>query len=458
MDGKKKPPTGASGEYRLDIPMPAGSSLVPRPMSVAPPTNDSVPIRIDSGAPFPVISMPPGAMSAPTIRIADSTHSSGPPSFAPSLAPPPLSLRPQPASPKTRRAFIVVLLLVAAALAIVRPTLQDLGIGGTAARRVAPVGAFAQTFDVNQFQRGNMHTHTTLSDGLDPPRDVIEWYRDHGYQFLALTDHDKVDDLAPFEDLETSGFVLLPAEEVTSRVGSDKSPVHVNGICIGKRIPSGQFDDVRSALADAVGAIRAQQGFVIVNHPNFKWGASTSDIASLGGAYSLEIWSGHPDVSQLGDPTHPSHEEIWDELLARGRDVGAIGADDMHRLTPERSPEKEPLPGRAWVETFGAETTREAICDALMANRMYVSSGVAFRRIALTASTLSVWVGDSRARVEFVGNGGQVLSRGRVAAGGNVADGYLASYTLQGGESYVRARAMVEGVGAAWTQAYRTAK
>ena len=37
--------------------------------------------------------------------------------------------------------------------------------------------------------RGNLHTHTTQSDGRSTPEAVSAWYRAHGYDFLAITDH-----------------------------------------------------------------------------------------------------------------------------------------------------------------------------------------------------------------------------------------------------------------------------
>ena len=37
--------------------------------------------------------------------------------------------------------------------------------------------------------KGNTHTHTLNSDGDSTPDDVVRWYREHGYQFLVLTDH-----------------------------------------------------------------------------------------------------------------------------------------------------------------------------------------------------------------------------------------------------------------------------
>lgn len=38
--------------------------------------------------------------------------------------------------------------------------------------------------------KGNLHAHTTFSDGRWPVAEVIERYRELGYDFLAITDHD----------------------------------------------------------------------------------------------------------------------------------------------------------------------------------------------------------------------------------------------------------------------------
>ncbi|MBW3597379.1 MAG: histidinol-phosphatase, partial [Planctomycetes bacterium] len=37
--------------------------------------------------------------------------------------------------------------------------------------------------------KGNIHTHSLWSDGNDFPEMIAEWYRTHGYNFLALSDH-----------------------------------------------------------------------------------------------------------------------------------------------------------------------------------------------------------------------------------------------------------------------------
>jgi predicted metal-dependent phosphoesterase TrpH len=40
--------------------------------------------------------------------------------------------------------------------------------------------------------RANLHAHTTKSDGNLSPEKCVEFYRNAGYQVLAITDHDHV--------------------------------------------------------------------------------------------------------------------------------------------------------------------------------------------------------------------------------------------------------------------------
>src|SRR5436190_8982903 len=40
-----------------------------------------------------------------------------------------------------------------------------------------------------KYWKGNLHTHSFWSDGDDFPEMIADWYRDKGYQFLSLTDH-----------------------------------------------------------------------------------------------------------------------------------------------------------------------------------------------------------------------------------------------------------------------------
>ena len=75
-----------------------------------------------------------------------------------------------------------------------RPNTIRLVLGATlaialvAATRVSP-RPLDQDTRPPVWLKGNTHTHTIESDGDSTPDESCAWYREHGYQFLVLTDH-----------------------------------------------------------------------------------------------------------------------------------------------------------------------------------------------------------------------------------------------------------------------------
>src|SRR5689334_9193303 len=81
-----------------------------------------------------------------------------------------------------------------------------------------------------RWYKGNTHTHTLNSDGDSAPDEVVRWYREHGYRFLVLTDHNfltAVDGLNAVHGADDQ-FLVLKGEEVTDRFG--EKPIHINGL------------------------------------------------------------------------------------------------------------------------------------------------------------------------------------------------------------------------------------
>ena len=66
--------------------------------------------------------------------------------------------------------------------------------------------------DTSWYQ-GYTHTHTLESDGDSPPEYVVRWYKEHGYSFLVLSDHNVLTDPAPLSHLTDPDFILIPGEE-----------------------------------------------------------------------------------------------------------------------------------------------------------------------------------------------------------------------------------------------------
>lgn len=78
--------------------------------------------------------------------------------------------------------------------------------------------------------KGQLHTHTTISDGTLRPQEVADAYASMGFDFLAFTDHDHLlrpADLRRLREVK-SDMVLFFGIELT--VPCSKGYVHVNRI------------------------------------------------------------------------------------------------------------------------------------------------------------------------------------------------------------------------------------
>ncbi len=291
--------------------------------------------------------------------------------------------------------------------------------------------------------KGNTHTHTTESDGDSPPEVVARWYRDHGYDFLVLSDHNVFTDPETLAHLQDSTFLLIPGEEVTSSFES--KPVHVNGLNIPGVIEARTGATLLQTLQRNIDAVREVEGVPHINHPNFRWALGVDVLAAVEHDRLIEIFNGHPLAHNEGGGDHPSMEEVWDTLLTRGKRVFGIATDDAHHFQGEFAPDRS-NPGRGWVAVRTDALEPIAIMHALEAGHFYASTGVALDDVVITARRLEVHVrprNDFTYTTTFLGEGGEVL----LATGDNPA-----VYELDRETAYVRARVMDSGGARAWVQ------
>ena len=92
------------------------------------------------------------------------------------------------------------------------------------------LGAAQAPQPVPQWFKGNTHTHTLESDGDSTPEEVTRWYKEHGYHFLVLSDHNVLTAVGGLNAryAEPGRFTLIRGEEVTSAF--EGKAIHVNGI------------------------------------------------------------------------------------------------------------------------------------------------------------------------------------------------------------------------------------
>jgi hypothetical protein len=293
--------------------------------------------------------------------------------------------------------------------------------------------------------KGNTHTHTLNSDGDSTPDDVVRWYREHGYQFLVLTDHNYLTSVDGLNALHAADdrFLLIRGEEVTDRFG-DK-PIHVNGLDLSQTVQPQGGQSVVDVLQRNVDAIRKERGIPHINHPNFRWAMTPDELRQVRNTRLFEIYNGHPQVNNIGGGGVPGLEEIWDAVLSAGQSIYGIAVDDAHVFKEPGNPNVAG-PGRGWIVVRAPRLNAASLMQALERGDFYASTGVVLDDVRADAKVMTISVKPdswSKYRIQFIGRQGRVLRE--------VAEP-TATYTIIGDEGYVRARVVESNGRYAWTQ------
>ena len=152
--------------------------------------------------------------------------------------------------------------------------------------------------------KGNVHTHTTKSDGDADPEVVVEWYKNHDYDFLVLSDHNHRTIIDGYSD----ALILIPGEEVSARILGGDIPIHLNGIGISRVVEPIDAGGVVETLQANVDLITEAGGIASLNHPNASWAYDHKDIVQIEGATLLEVYNGWPGSNSEGAPGKYSGE------------------------------------------------------------------------------------------------------------------------------------------------------
>ncbi len=296
--------------------------------------------------------------------------------------------------------------------------------------------------------KGNLHTHSLWSDGDQFPEMIAEWYSQHGYNFLALSDHNVLSNgmrwmrysdivnrsdtgiLDRYKDrfgshwVETKGdpeskefavrlkpldefrclveqanqFILIQAEEVSD--SAEGKPVHINVTNVQELFEPAKGATVREAMANNLRAIVAKEKesgrelLPHLNHPNFGYAVTAEDLAHVVQERFFEVHNGHPGVNQLGDSKHISIERMWDVANAirltqlNAEPLFGVGTDDTHEY--HNLPGARP--GRGWVMVRSRFLTPEYLIRAMKQGDFYASSGVELGDVQFDATTRKLTV------------------------------------------------------------------
>ena len=241
------------------------------------------------------------------------------------------------------------------------------------------------------FYRGNLHAHSSRSDGSRSPEQVVNDYKGRGYDFISLTDHflpathfrendPCFIDVTDVREFDCDDFVTIPGAEVHGRAMENGELWHfvANGLPLDfpAWTPEESGIDIARRAVDA-GA------FVSLAHPHWNAVSEIDALAVSDVVHSVEIYNHASEVGvKRGYGLHQA-----EVLLAKGYRLSLNATDDAHFTNPV-STFMDGFGG--WVQVKAPSLTAEALVAALKAGEFYASQGPEFHHIEMIDNTIQI--------------------------------------------------------------------
>ncbi|MEM7110802.1 MAG: CehA/McbA family metallohydrolase [Chloroflexota bacterium] len=230
-----------------------------------------------------------------------------------------------------------------------------------------------------KFWRGNLHTHSTRSDGMRTPEAVCRFYRENGYDFIAVTDHFlahyeyPIVDTTPFRQ---DDFTTIIGAELHAGQTELGNLWHI--LAVGLPLDFNPPTEAETGPQIAARALDAG-AFVAAAHP--QWYTLTErDVVSLGDIHAIEIYN----AACRGLNDRADSWYLMDMMLAQGRRYSGCATDDAH-FNPEFGAEL-----KGWVYIKAEALTPEALLQALKSGSYYSSTGLQIHDIQVTKEEVIV--------------------------------------------------------------------
>lgn len=214
-----------------------------------------------------------------------------------------------------------------------------------------------------RFWKGNLHTHSTRSDGKLDPEEVCRRYREKGYDFLCLSDHflEKYD--FPITDttgFSTPAFTTIPGAELHAMATESGEHWHILAVGLPANFAPPAADETGPELAER--AFRAG-AFTVIPHPEW-YGLTTMDAGTIANAHAVEVYN-HTSLIHSG---RGGGAYFLDYLLTTGRRINALACDDAHWNVPGDE-NRDAFGG--WVMVKSKDNSPTALIAALKAGHYY---------------------------------------------------------------------------------------
>lgn len=221
-----------------------------------------------------------------------------------------------------------------------------------------------------QWLKGNLHTHSNESDGQPSPQQIVDIYAEAAYDFLAITDHNRLTDV---QSLDSKGLTLIPGCELNG--GRGELGQHYHLVLIGQRQPAPVNGDM--AIQEIIDLALTVGEICWIAHPS--WSAITSrDLQPLRGTLGIEVYNTtcHHGIGRGESAVQ------WDELLVRGQRPLGLAVDDAHW-------HYEDAVG-GWIMARVASRDPQDVLAAIRGGMFYASNGPIIESLQFEGRTLSL--------------------------------------------------------------------
>ena len=349
-------------------------------------------------------------------------------------------------------------------------------------------------FGEGNWYKGNLHAHTVTSDGKLTAEKSVLIYKQHGYSFMCLSDHDIYTDLRG--KLDSEDFITLPSVEASVRLidSTVMANINVDRFTEGKGYVDFTADDIwdrlrtaggyrlikthhihgilgNKAMQEAAGDnlikdneltpmrvyfdnwngvkaandmsdyLKAKGCFTTYNHPVWSR-VEHEDVRGIKGFWGLEVYN-YATVNECGEGEDTS---FLDMLLRHGTDINVFAADDNHNegVYPDSF--------GGYVMVNAQSLTHENIVNSLLEGDYYASSGAVINQWGFKDGGVYIDVEGAK-RVNFIFGGKVGCSRTVVYANDQPLKHVVCP--LQGIETTLRIEVVDMNDKKAWTNPIR---
>ena len=215
--------------------------------------------------------------------------------------------------------------------------------------------------------KGNLHCHTSNSDGRLSPQERLDGYVAGGYDFLSITDHQYLTDTSGLD--RPDDFILIPGAELHPANPFGGQVHHFVALNISEDIPAYQMHP-----QEAIDAVRMQGGSPWLAHPHWSSIIINRDVMPLEGLAGVEVVNAESTYS--GRSEGAVHWDDW--MWLSNSLIPAIGVDDAHGGFGRA----EATCG-AWTMVRVRENSIEAVMQALETGASYASTGPKIHDVSL---------------------------------------------------------------------------